>query len=319
TRLLLVDDDPDLRRLFKAQLARAEFEVDLAEDGREGVQLARAREYDLIVADVNMPRLDGWGMLRELRADYRTREIPVIFLSAHDDYRETLQAARCGAWDYLPKTGRADVVIDRAQAALGPRRRAAADLREGLPGEMDMGLLGPRWLLRTLGRQRSTGVLAARDEWASYRIAVRGGAPVLARANAAGRETSGVSAVGAFLVSRGATGEFTPQAVEDPATFDVAMEDLLDATCAALNELEARAASDQIRQAGTVEVDGDLYQLYRRVASDRDLMIARALCEEKLPAQQLAAHLQLPPEIVEAGIADLLRRRVIRFARPGGG
>ncbi|HZA51829.1 MAG TPA: response regulator, partial [Myxococcaceae bacterium] len=47
TRLLLVDDDPDLRRLFKAQLARAEFEVDLAEDGREGVQLARAREYDL--------------------------------------------------------------------------------------------------------------------------------------------------------------------------------------------------------------------------------------------------------------------------------
>jgi hypothetical protein len=210
------------------------------------------------------------------------------------------------------------VVIDRAQAALGPRHRAAADLRQALPGEMDMGLLGPRWLLRTLGRQKATGVLAARDEWASYRIAVRSGAPVLARANAAGRETSGVSAVGAFLVSRGATGEFTPQPVDDAATFDLAMEDLLDATCAALNELEARAASDQIRQAGTVEVDGDLYQLYRRVASDRDLMIARALCEERLPAQQLAAQLQLPPEVVEAGIADLLRRRVIRFARPGG-
>jgi hypothetical protein len=106
--------------------------------------------------------------------------------------------------------------------------------------------------------------------------------------------------------------------VDDPSTFDLPMEDLLDATCAALNELEARAASTRIRQAGAVEVDADLYRLYRRVSSDRHLMIARALCEEKIPAQQLPSQLKLPPEVVEAGIADLLRRQVIRFVRPGG-
>lgn len=313
SKLLLVDDDPDLRRLFRAQLTRAGFVVELAEDGREGVQLARANEYDLMIADLNMPRLDGWGMLRELRADFRTRELPVIFLSAHDDYRETLKAAKSGAWDYLPKTGRADVVIQRSLNALSPRQQADSELMAARSTELELSLVGPRWLLRTIAAHRLTGVLDARDEWASYRVTIREGMPVSARATAGSRESTQMNAMAALLVSRGARGRFVPSPVEETSTFEQSMERLLDLTCAALNELEARAVSSRIQQGGSLEIDPELYSLYRQVSSDRDLLIARAVCEEKVPTHELAVHLSLPPEDIEAGIADLLRRRVIRF------
>lgn len=313
-RLILVDDDPDLRRLFRAQLTRAGFVVDLAEDGREGLQLARGRDYDLMVADLNMPRLDGWGMLRELRADYRTRELPVLFLSAHDDYRETLRAAKSGAWDYLPKTGRADAVIQRALQALLPRQRAYAEVLMGEPVDVDLALVGPRWLLRTLAAQKASGVLEAKDDWATYRFALREGTPVWAKAIASNRETAGVNAIGALLISRGARGRFLPGSVTDPSTFDLDMERLLDHACAALNELESRAVSSRIEQGGNITVDPELYTLYRQVSNDRDLLIARAVCEQKVQTHDLAQRLSIPPEEIEAGLADLLRRRVIRFS-----
>lgn len=314
-RLILVDDDPDLRRLFPAQLSRAGFDVELAEDGRDGLQRARAHDFDLMVADLNMPRLDGWGMLRELRADFRTRELPVIFLSAHDDYRETLRAAKSGAWDYLPKTGRADVVIQRCLQALHPRQKAHADVLLGAPMDVDLGVVGPRWFLQTLAAQRVSGVLDAKDDWGSYRFKVREGMPVSAQAIVSAREIAGMDAVGALLVSHGAQGRFAPSRIDEPARFEHDLTRVLDHVCAALNELEARAVSSRIRQGGPLVVDLDLYGLYRRVSNDRDLGIARAICEQKVPTHELAAHLDLPPEdIIEQGVADLLRRQVIRFA-----
>ncbi|HVE83015.1 MAG TPA: response regulator, partial [Myxococcales bacterium] len=89
-RLLVVDDEPHLRRLFSTQLGRAGFEVEVAEDGQEAVSRALATPFDMVIADLNMPRMDGWEMLKILKQDHRTREVPVIFLSAHEDYRETL-------------------------------------------------------------------------------------------------------------------------------------------------------------------------------------------------------------------------------------
>lgn len=313
-RLLVVDDEPDIRKLLKSQLSRAGFSVDVAEDGREGVQMARGGAYDLVLADLNMPRLDGWGMLRELRADFRTRELPVIFLSAHEDYQETLKAAKSGAWDYLPKTGRAELIIQRTLKALLPRQRASAELLLGDGGELELTALGPRWVLTTLARHHVTGVLAASDAWASYRVALREGHLVSATATAPlGRTHEGAAALGALLVSHGATARFHCGPVEEQVTFTQPLEETLDTACDALNQLENKAVSSRIQHGGKVQVDTELYTLYRRVSSDRQLMIARAVCEQRVPPHDVCAHLGVPAEEVDATLADLLRRQVIRF------
>ncbi|HEY8210483.1 MAG TPA: response regulator, partial [Myxococcaceae bacterium] len=76
-RLLVVDDEPHLRRLFGTQLAKAGFDVELAGDGEEAVTMALATPFDTVIADLNMPRMDGWEMLKILKQDHRTREVPV--------------------------------------------------------------------------------------------------------------------------------------------------------------------------------------------------------------------------------------------------
>ncbi|MGA9522260.1 MAG: response regulator [Myxococcaceae bacterium] len=312
-KLLLVDDDPDLRKLFTTQLTRAGFSVEVAEDGRDGWQAARTRDFDVIVADLNMPRLDGWGMLRQLRSDFRTRETPVIFLSAHDDYRDTLRAARSGAWDYLPKTGRADQVCQRALKALEPRREARAVISQHRAAVFEAEVVGPRWLVRELSEQQASGVLDGRDEWFHYRMGFRDGHLVFARASTGQRDSTALNALGAFLVSRKAQVRFEPGVVVEPGMFEQSTPQLLDAACLALSELQTRVLTQRLSAQTTFEVDPELYGLFCRISSEQSVRIARAVCEERIAPQEVPQHLTLPFEDVEVALLDLVRRRVLKF------
>ncbi len=80
-RIVLADDNADMRG-YVSKLLGAHWQVDLAADGQEALRLARAHVPDLVITDVMMPHLDGFGLLRELRADHGTRRIPVMMLSA---------------------------------------------------------------------------------------------------------------------------------------------------------------------------------------------------------------------------------------------
>src|SRR5690606_23868503 len=110
TPILLVDDDDALCAMFSILFRKHGFEVTTASDGFAGYEAARDGSFDLVVADLNMPRMDGWGMLRLLRDDHRTRETPVAFLSCHDDYRESLKALNAGAQAYFSKSTRLDAL-----------------------------------------------------------------------------------------------------------------------------------------------------------------------------------------------------------------
>jgi len=316
-RILVVDDDPELRRLFKMQLVKAGLEVVLAEDGMNGVELSTRSLYDLVIADLNMPRLDGWGMLKILKADHRTREVPVVFLSAHDDYRETLRAARSGAADYLPKLGRSDSVVQRVFALLQPRLELLGQLQSQRNAPLNANQLGIQWTMRVLARLKATGVLTLRDDWATYTLRIREGNPVDARALWPKREATGVSAVAALIVSRNSEGDFTFEDIPgDEARINVGMETLIQRTCETLNQLEARVTASKLNTTGHFEIDGILYDLYRQVAPDQGLRLAKAVCEEKLRPAELPLRLNLKPEEVQEGLKELLRRGVIRFPDP---
>jgi len=103
-KLLLVEDNEESRDGLSRHLRRKGFEVLVAADGRQGLEAARTEAPDLVLMDMSLPVLDGWEATRQLKADPRTRHIPVIALTAHAmaGDREKALAAGCDDYDTKP-------------------------------------------------------------------------------------------------------------------------------------------------------------------------------------------------------------------------
>ncbi|MGQ0645884.1 MAG: PAS domain S-box protein, partial [Elusimicrobiota bacterium] len=124
-RILVADDNADMRAYLR-RLLEGRWTVEAAADGREALEAARRRPPDLVLTDVMMPGLDGFALLRELRADPRTRGIPVVMISARAGEEARVEGLRFGADDYLVKPFSAPELLARVQAHI----RVAAGRRE---------------------------------------------------------------------------------------------------------------------------------------------------------------------------------------------
>jgi DNA-binding response OmpR family regulator len=113
-RILVIDDDPSIRSLFKRGLGYEGFSVDLAESGEAGLISARDNVPDLIILDVMMPGIDGFEVLRRLRA--AGDSIPVIMLTAKDADESQVEGLDAGADDYVLKPVSFDVLLARIRA-----------------------------------------------------------------------------------------------------------------------------------------------------------------------------------------------------------
>ncbi|MDP9241901.1 MAG: response regulator [Actinomycetota bacterium] len=102
-RTLVVDDDPDVRLVCRVALTSFGHEVLVARDGEEGLAAALQERPDVIVLDIMMPRKDGLSLLRDLRSDDSTRDLPVILLSALAASADQLRGYEAGADGYLTK------------------------------------------------------------------------------------------------------------------------------------------------------------------------------------------------------------------------
>jgi two-component system OmpR family response regulator len=115
-RLLVVDDEPNIVELLSASLRFAGFEVETASGGLEAVETARTYRPDLLVLDVMMPGLDGFGVVRRLRQEgVRT---PVVFLTARDATEDKVQGLTLGGDDYVTKPFSLEEVVARIRAVL---------------------------------------------------------------------------------------------------------------------------------------------------------------------------------------------------------
>lgn len=101
-RILLVDDNHDMRE-YVGRLLRARWDIEVAPNGRAALESVRRQAPDLVLSDIMMPELDGFGLLRELRADPATRTLPVILLSARAGEESRVEGLGVGADDYLTK------------------------------------------------------------------------------------------------------------------------------------------------------------------------------------------------------------------------
>ena len=103
-RILIVDDSAMIRNVLTKQLEVYGAEVTQAEDGEQGWEEAVRDDFDLIIADVEMPRLNGIDLCRRLKDDISTRSIPVIILSSSDQDKEIEQGFKAGAAAYVSKS-----------------------------------------------------------------------------------------------------------------------------------------------------------------------------------------------------------------------
>jgi len=102
-KILVIEDEPEMRRNISALLRYHDYEAIAAENGREGIEMARRKNPDLILCDVMMPELDGYGVLQALQTDPSLARIPFIYLTAKGEKDDWRSGMNLGADDYLTK------------------------------------------------------------------------------------------------------------------------------------------------------------------------------------------------------------------------
>jgi DNA-binding response OmpR family regulator len=177
-RILVADDDAWILRMVATVLKKRGYEVDTAPDGEQAFQKALDLVPDLLITDVMMPKMDGWALVRALRARSEFNFMPVIFLTALSSDEDRIRGFRLGADDYLPKPFRFEELDLRVAKTLRQRksveriaRARLADAEEesqsgvapsaALTGNLEE--IGLSVLLTLLEMERKTGILSVHD------------------------------------------------------------------------------------------------------------------------------------------------------------
>ena len=133
-RLLVVEDDGDIANMLKIYFTGLQYDVDVANRGRDALEKTRQVLPHLIVLDIMLPDIDGYEVCRTLRTNTRTSHIPVIFLTQKDERSDKLQGLELGADDYITKPFDIEELKLRVQGAIRrAERESLTDPRSGLP------------------------------------------------------------------------------------------------------------------------------------------------------------------------------------------
>lgn len=117
-RVLVVDDQEDIREMARLVLIGAGYDVVAVGSGREALRFARESQFDLMLLDINMPEMDGWATLRLLRADERHDGLPVAMFSVKSEIRDKVAGLKDGAIDYITKPFGVDELTSRVSRIL---------------------------------------------------------------------------------------------------------------------------------------------------------------------------------------------------------
>ena len=121
--LLIVDDTPDNVKVLRAFLHSAGFDVLIAEDGDEGIQVVEYAMPDLILLDIMMPNMNGFDVCRHLKSQQKTKDIPIIFMTALTEMVDKLKGFELGAADYITKPFHQQEVLARVKAHITLRKQ----------------------------------------------------------------------------------------------------------------------------------------------------------------------------------------------------
>ena len=113
--VLVADDEKSVRDVVSRMLERGGYRVLLAQDGEQAWDLLQGQGVDLAVLDINMPRLDGWELMKRIRSDARLQAMPVLMLTVRDDVDDQVAGYELGGDDYLTKPFDSDLLLARVR------------------------------------------------------------------------------------------------------------------------------------------------------------------------------------------------------------
>ncbi len=116
---ILIVEDVEFNRDLLVQLLEDDYDIVTAEDGEQGIEMARSERPDLILMDMSLPVIDGWEATRRIKADADIAAIPIVALTAHAMQGDEEKARACGCDDYLTKPIDEDLLYERIEHHLG--------------------------------------------------------------------------------------------------------------------------------------------------------------------------------------------------------
>jgi CheY-like chemotaxis protein len=116
---ILVVDDTEFNRDLVVQLLEEDYDMVIAENGEEALQMTESERPDLILMDLGMPVMDGWEATRKLKANDALKHIPVIAVTSHAMVGDEVDARKAGCDDYLPKPIDEDLLIKKIKNFIG--------------------------------------------------------------------------------------------------------------------------------------------------------------------------------------------------------
>lgn len=134
--ILIVEDEPSITILLKYNIEKAGYLTDVAYNGEDAVQKAQAKQYDLIVLDIMLPKMDGLDVCQTLRND--GNDVPILILTAKDSEKDRIKGLELGADDYLTKPFSPKELIARMKAILRRVNRHIGDDHTHVIGELEI-------------------------------------------------------------------------------------------------------------------------------------------------------------------------------------
>jgi DNA-binding response OmpR family regulator len=137
-RALVVEDDPDIVELLVHYLKTEGFAVDAADDGRKALERLHAETYHLVILDLQLPGMDGLALCTEIRRDRRTKDVPVVMLTARGDEADRIVGLEMGADDYVVKPFSPKELVARVRALFRRLERKPEDETPIVRGRLEV-------------------------------------------------------------------------------------------------------------------------------------------------------------------------------------
>lgn len=306
-RVVIADDDPEIRVVFDRVLSGAGMKVRTASDGLEALEAIRENPPDLIITDILMPGIDGWELCNRLRRDYGLRHLPVILLSWKEDFLERLRGLNVDADGFMLKEVDKKQILARAARVMKPRFVLQRQL--GIHGDVTGRIerVGVMTILLAAVVQRTDCRVTFRESWNYFEADIRDGELVaVTRTGTDGSFSSGPPALERLLGTD--SGRFAIiEAADTPRRqFKDGTAAAIQSACRRLNNMVAQVTDGALLDIAKVELDEDVLELYGQIMPPKLRGPLDRLIAGESPREIILSH-ETSPDALETLLLDLVR------------